>query len=205
MTAPYIEYWDNWKVAREKINGIIDEVLASIPSIWENDNWYIGWVDTWIPARWFVLKEWDNLLKQDSNKNAYADLQFANWLTPTSVFNKWITVGNVSEDDGWLKSWVLINAKTSNSYIRLLYSDEWLYFDWGLWTFKRIATTEYVDNALSQLRSDLHTVAFTGKSSDLNNDYWFSAVPILTQEQYEQIPWTASDDKEYFLYEIVNS
>ena len=29
MTAIRIEYWDNWKVAREKINTIIDEVNAN--------------------------------------------------------------------------------------------------------------------------------------------------------------------------------
>lgn len=205
MTAPHIEYWDNWKVAREKINSIIDEVNASIPSIWDNWNWFIWWVDTWIPARWFVRKSWDNLIKQDSNLDAYVDLQFSADLTPTSVFNKWITVWNVSESNGWIKSWVLINAKTEESYIRMLYTNDWLYIDWGLWVFKRIATTEYVDNALSQLRNDLHTVAFTWKSSDLNNDYWFSAVPILTKEQYDEIPWTAADDKEYFLYENINN
>lgn len=200
-----IEFWDNWRVAREKINAIIDEVMASIPSIWENGNWYIWGVDTWITARWFELKPWDNLLKQDANWKAYADLQFQDNLTPTSVFNLWVTVGNVSQSDWWVANWVLLNQKTENTYARILYWNNWnIYFDWWLWVFKRIATTEYVDNALASLREDLHKVAFTGKSSDLNNDYWFSAVPILTQAEYDRIPTAWGDDKEYTIYKTVN-
>lgn len=205
MTAPHIEYWDNGKVAREKINWIIDEVLASIPSIWENGNWYIWWVDTWIPARWLVLRPTNNLIKQNNDKETYTDLQFASWLTPTSVFPIWVTVGIVSEDNNWLEDWVLLNLKTESWYCRMLYWESGnLYFDWWIWTFKRIATTEYVDNALSWLRSDLHTVAFTWKSSDLDNDYWFTAVPLMTFEEYEQTPWTWGDDKEYLIYDIQN-
>ncbi len=48
----YINPWDNGKVAREKINAMLEEVQANIPSIWQNWNWYIWWIDTWIPATW---------------------------------------------------------------------------------------------------------------------------------------------------------
>lgn len=206
MTAPHIEYWDNWRIAREKINSIIDEVNASIPSIWDNWNWFIGGVDTWINARWYEPKQWDNLLKIDSQGKAYADLQFASNMTPTSPFNLWITVWNVSSENWRPQNWILLNQKTETSYCRILYWDDWaLYFDWWLGVFKRIATVEYVDNALTNLRNDLHRIAYTGKSSDLDNDYWFSAVPIMTEAEYEQIPWTWGDDKEYFLYENINS
>lgn len=204
MTAPKIEYWDSWKVAREKINSIIDEVNASIPSIWENGHWYIWWVDTWISAAWLKLRVWNNLVHQNSDLETYVDLQLSDWLTPTSVFPIWINVGNVSENDWRPKSWILINAKTVNSYYRMLYWDDWiLYFDWWTGIFKRIATTEYVDNALLSLRGELHTVAFSWKSSDLENDAWFSSVPIMTQEQYDDTPWTWGDDKEYLIYENI--
>lgn len=206
MTSIKIEYWDNGKVAREKINAIIDEVLASIPSIWENGNRYIGGVDTWICAIGVRLREENNLIHRWANEITYVDLQFQDWLTPTSDFPIWVTVWNVSSSDNRPESWMLLNNRTNTTYARMLYWDSWaLYFDWGLWIFKRIATTDYVDNALSQLRNELHTVAFTGKSSDLNNDYWFSAVPIMTKEQYDDIPWTAWDDKEYFIFESITN
>lgn len=126
-------------------------------------------------------------------------------MTPTSSFPLWITVWNVSDSDDWITSWILLNMRTENGYARILYWDNWnTYLDWWLGIFKRIATVEYVDRKFQSLRNDLHKIAFTGKSSDLDNDYWFSAVPIMTKEEYDDIPWTASDDKEYFLYEVVN-
>ena len=202
MVVVKIEYWDTWKVAREKINSIIDTVNASIPSIWPNGNWYIGWVDTWICAIWVRLRETNNLIQRWENEETYVDLQFEDWLTPTSSFPLWVVVWNVDSSDGWISSWMLLNMKTENGYARILYWDDWnTYLDWWLWVFKRIATTEYVDSKLQELRNELHTVAFTWKSSDLDNDYWFSAVPILTIDDYGRIPWTAWDDKEYFIFE----
>lgn len=203
MWAIRIEYWDNGKVAREKINSIIDEVNASIPSIWENGNWFIGWVDTWITAKGVKLRENNNLIKQ-SNDETYVDLQFIDWLTPTSDFPLWIVVGNVDEVNGWIKSWILLSSKTETNYCRILYGDDWeMYIDWWLGVFKKIATVEYVDRKFQSLRNDLHKIAFTGKSSDLDNDYWFSAVPIMTKEEYDDIPWTWADDKEYLLYDDI--
>lgn len=204
MIAPKIEYWDNGKVAREKINAIIEEVEASIPSIWENWHWYIWGVDTWITAVWLELRVNNNLIKQNTDHETYVDLQFEEWLTPTSMFPIWITVGNIRSENWRPQSWVMINAKTDISYYRMIYGNDWiLYFDWGNGIFKRIATTTYVENALASLRGELHRVAFTWKSSDLDNDYWFSAVPIMTQEQYDETPWTAGDDKDYLIYENI--
>lgn len=200
-----IEYWDTGKIARDKINAIMEEVEASIPSIWDNWNWYIWGVDTWITAVWIKLREINNLIKQDTNHEAYVDLQLWTNITTTSSFPIWVCVGDVSENNWWIEDWFLLNMRTENNYVRVLYWNSWkVYFDWWLWVFKSIATNEDVNNAVNELRNELHTVAYSGKSSDLDNDYWFSAVPILTREEYDNIPWTAGDDKEYLLYENIN-
>lgn len=47
-----INYWDSWKIAREKINNILDIAENSIPSIWENWHWFLWNTDTWINAQW---------------------------------------------------------------------------------------------------------------------------------------------------------
>lgn len=201
-----IEYKDNWKVARDKINEIMQAVIDSIPSIWENGHWYIWDVDTWITARGVELRENDNLIKQEVNGDTYVDLQLESDITPTSLFPIWVCVGNVKQSDWWEESWILLNMKTLNwDYARMLYWDSWkLYFDNGSWVLKRIATTEYVDNALSSLRDDLHIVAYTGKSSDLDNDAWFTADNVLTATEYEDLwPVVDSDDKRYFIYKTV--
>ena len=205
MVATKIEYGDSGKVAREKINGIIDEVNASIPSIWDNGNWYIGGVDTGIKAKAPGIKEGDNLIKE-INDEIYTDLQFANNLTPTSVFPIWVTVGIVSTANSRPYNGVLLNARTSNTYARRLYTNNGeFYFDSGLGVFKKIATQTAIDNAIDTLRSELHTVAFTGKSSDLDNDAGFNSVPVLTWEEYSEIPGTAGDDKRYQIYTTITN
>lgn len=204
--APKIEYWDSWKVAREKINWIIDVVNASIPSIWENGHWYIWWVDTGISATGLDLRELNNLIKQDWNHKTFTDLQLSNWLTPTSVFPIWVNIGNVSSADGWEVSGILLNAKATNwNYIRWLYGDDWkLYFDWWTWVLKKVAMTDEVINAIETLRSELSTVAFTGLSSDLDNDALFTSDNVLTNEEYEALwPSTWSDDRRYFTYKTI--
>lgn len=60
-----INYGDTWKVAREKINSIMDEVEANIPSIWENNDWYLWPTDTWVPATWPQGEEWPQGEKWD--------------------------------------------------------------------------------------------------------------------------------------------
>jgi len=203
MVVEKIQYGDTGKVAREKINGIIDEVYASIPSIWDNGNWYIGGVDTGIRAKAPTVKAGDNLIKND-NDERYTDLQFAASLTPTSVFPIWVTVGLVNAVDGRPYNGLLLNAKTDNTYARRLHTNGGeLYFDGGVGVFKKIATQIDINSAVDTLRSELHTVAFTGKSSDLNNDAGFNSVPVLTQAAYDVIPGTASDDKRYHIYKEV--
>ena len=202
----YIQYGDTWKVAREKINGIMAEVEASIPSIWENWHWYIWWVDTWITAVGLELREMNNLIKQDWNKKTFTDLQLTDWLTPTSVFPIGVNIGNVSSSNGWEVSWILLNAKATNwKYVRWLYGDDWkLYFDWGRWVLKKIAMSDEIINAIESLRNELATVAFTGLSSDLDNDALFTSDNVLTQEEYEALwPETWSDDRRYFTYKTI--
>jgi len=204
MTVSYIEYGDTGKVAREKINSIMHEVEASIPSIWENWHWYIWWVDTGITAVGLELRPTNNLIQQNANHETYTDLQFRDGLSPVSSFPIGITVGNVSSDDGWAVSGILINSRTPNHYTRLLYgSDGVLYFDSWTWVFKSVATTADLTNQLEALRESLATVAFTGLSSDLDNDMGFNSVPVLTEDEWEVLPWTAWDDKRYMIYEEV--
>lgn len=202
----YIQYGDTWKVAREKINTIIDEVEASIPSIWENGHWYIWGVDTWITAAGLELREMNNLIKQNWNRKIFTDLQLTDWLTPTSIFPIGVNIGNVNNADGWEVSWILLNAKTTNwNYVRWLYGDDWkLYFDWGRWVLKKIAMSDEIMNAINTLRNELSTVAFTGLSSDLDNDALFTSDNILTNAEYEALwPETWSNDRRYFTYKTI--
>lgn len=153
-----------------------------------------------------ILRATNNILHYNNENELYADLQIENWMTPTSAFPIWIAVGNVDSTDWWTQSGVLLNAKTESwTYMRWLYGDDSkLYFDGGLWTFKVIATTDDITSALSALRNELATVAFTWKSSDLDNDADFNSVPVMTMEQYNQETGAAWNNKRYLIYEIVD-
>ena len=206
MTIQYIEYGDTGKVAREKINSIMSEVEASIPSIWENWHWYIWWVDTGISAVGLELRETNNLIKQNSNHKTFTDLQLNDWMTPTSIFPIWVNIGNVSSSDGWEVNGILLNAKTTDwHYVRWLYGEDWnLYFDWWRGVLKKIPTNEEVMNAIDTLRNELSTVAFTGLSSDLDNDALFTSDNVLTKAEYDALwPETWSDDRRYFTYKTI--
>ena len=171
MTIQYIEYWDNGRVAREKINSIMQEVEASIPSIWENWHWYIWWVDTWITAVWFTLREWNNLIQRNANLEAYVDLQIATWITPSDEFQVWVTVGKVLETDGWDQDWLLLNRQTTNGeYARWIYGNDWkLYFDCGDGVWNQIYLASDVNGLFTTLRSELWAVAFSNDYTDLDN------------------------------------
>ena len=150
-----------------------------------------------------LLRLSDNVLHYNDSDELYADLQFEDWLTPTSSFPAWVSIWNVVSTDWWDTWWLLLNAKTNNwEYLRWLYgTDGKLYLDWGTGVFKQILTTDDITGILQQLRNELSTVAFSGKSSDLDNDAGFNSCPVMTQQQYDEQTGTASDDKRYFIYE----
>jgi len=192
--------WDPWTDAWEYMTQSQYDALTPEQkmdwvsrAVYSDEEWYFK----------TLLRAANNLLHYNQQDELYADLQLQNWLTPTSAFPIWVNVWNVDSTDWWTQSWVLVNAKTETwTYMRWLYGDDGkLYFDGGLWVFKVIATTDDITSALQTLRSELATVAFTWKSTDLDNDADFNSVPVMTMEQYEHESGAAWNDKRYFIYE----
>lgn len=225
--------WDNIVFTKDDSNTVILEDAKSELEWPKGDQWepWEDWTDAWeymTQAQYDALTpeqkmDWisraiydtaqhafrtllrlsDNVLHYNDSDELYADLQFENWLTPTSSFPAWVSIWNVVSTDWWDTWWLLLNAKTNNwEYLRRLYgTDGKLYFDWGTGVFKQILTTDDITGILQQLRNELSTVAFSGKSSDLDNDAGFNSCPVMTQQQYDEQTGTASDDKRYFIYE----
>ena len=190
---------DAWEyMTQEQYNALTPEQKMDWTSraIYSDEEWFFR----------TLLRAANNLLHYNQQDELYADLQLENWMTTTDAFPIWVNVGNVSSTDGRPQSWLLVNAlATSGSYMRRLYGNDWkLYFDWGTGVFKTIATTDDITTAVASLRNDLATVALTGNSSDLNNDAEFTADKVMTMEEYEQLPWTAGDDKNYRIFEEEN-
>lgn len=205
--APKLEIkWDKWDTGDSWDDFMTLPEYEDLPEE-QKMNWVTHFIYDNVQEIFKVLlRPYNNLLDYTNADELYCDLQFENWLTPTSTFPIWVTVWNVSQNDWWEASWLLMNARTEEKYIRFLAWDNWkVYIDRWTWVFKEIATAENIDSAIQALRNDLSAVALSWKSSDLDNDAGFSSVPIMTEEEYEDTPWTASDDKRYFIYDTIIS
>ena len=194
------DQWDPWTDAwvymtQEQYDDLPDSKLTD----WISRAIY----DTAQHAYKTLLRATDNVLHYNNSDELYADLQFEDWLTPTSSFPAWVSIGNVVSTDWWDTWGLLLNAKTNNwEYLRRLYGSDWkLYFDWWTGVFKQMLTSDDITDILQELSSQLSTVAFSWKSSDLDNDAGFNSVPVMTQAEYDEQTGAASDDKRYFIYE----
>ena len=194
------EPWEDWTDAWEYMTQAQYDALTPEQKMdWISRAIY----DTAQHAYKTLLRATDNVLHYNNSDELYADLQFENWLTPTSSFPAWVSIWNVVSTDWWDTWGLLLNAKTNNwEYLRRLYGSDWkLYFDWWTGVFKQMLTSDDITDILQELSSQLSAVAFSWKSSDLDNDAGFNSVPVMTQAEYDEQTGAASDDKRYFIYE----
>ena len=194
------EPWEDWTDAWEYMTQAQYDALTPEQKMdWISRAIY----DTAQHAYKTLLRATDNVLHYNNSDELYADLQFEDWLTPTSSFPAWVSIGNVVSTDWWDTWGLLLNAKTNNwEYLRRLYGSDWkLYFDWWTGVFKQMLTSDDITDILQELSSQLSAVAFSWKSSDLDNDAGFNSVPVMTQAEYDEQTGAASDDKRYFIYE----
>lgn len=133
-----------------------------------------------------LLREQNNLIEINADREAYVDLQLADWIAPTDNLPVWVTVGKVLEADWWLANGTLLNFKTTSwDYGRWLYSaDGKMYYDAGSGTFTQIYSSTEVNGLFTQLRWELASVAFTGDYNDLSNR------PVIVQLQSD---WNQTD------------
>lgn len=80
-----------------------------------------------------LLREANNLIHVNENRELYVDLQLDDWIQPDDDFPVGVTTGKILEEDWWQQSWLILNWKTtSGDYARLIYANDWnLYVD--LW------------------------------------------------------------------------
>jgi len=85
-----------------------------------------------------LLREANNLIHVNENRELYVDLQLPDWIEPDDDFPVWVTTGRILEEDWWQQSWLILNWKTTSwDYARLIYANDWnLYVD--LWDWQWI-------------------------------------------------------------------
>lgn len=171
---------------------------------------YTGWTGIEIDTNKVIsllLREENNLIMVNEDNEVYTDLQLSNGLTPLSDFPVWVTVWKILEADGWTKSGLILNWKTtSGDYARWIYAtDGELYFDNGTGTWKQVYYSTEVDSAISVLRDEIYE--YFMKYSDFNWSVptWTNVVLSLNTEYYPtadfvvNAPSTVKDWQTYIL------
>lgn len=84
-----------------------------------------------------LLREANNLIHVNGNRELYVDLQLDDVILPDDDFPVGVTTGKILEENGWEQSWLILNWKTtSGDYARIIYAvDDNIYMDcWdGVW------------------------------------------------------------------------
>ena len=82
-----------------------------------------------------LLREMNNLIQVNGDRELYVDLQLDDWIAPDDDFPVWVTTGKILQEDWWQQSWIILNWKTTSwDYVRLIYANDGkLYYDPWTW------------------------------------------------------------------------
>lgn len=80
-----------------------------------------------------LLREMNNLIQVNGDRELYVDLQLPSGIKPTDTFPVGVTTGKILQADWWQQSWLILNWKTTSwDYNRLIYANDGkLYIDKG--------------------------------------------------------------------------
>lgn len=145
-----------------------------------------------------LLREMNNLIMVNEDRELYVDLQLPDGIQPDDDFPVWVTTGKILQEDWRDQSGIILNWKTtSGDYVRLIYANDWkLYYDpwtwqwielWGSGASVWVATSTALGTI--KLGSDTkQTVAPETPTSTANRSY---AVQLNNNNQaIVNVPWT---------------
>jgi len=91
-----------------------------------------------------LLREMNNLIQVNGDRELYVDLQLPSGIKPTDTFPVWVTTGKILQADWWQQSWLILNWKTTSwDYNRLIYANDGkLYHDKGDWEWVELGWGE---------------------------------------------------------------
>jgi len=89
-----------------------------------------------------LLREMNNLIQVNGDRELYVDLQLDDWIAPDDDFPVGVTTGKILQEDWWQQSWIILNWKTTSwDYVRFIYANDGkLYYDPWTWQWIEIWT-----------------------------------------------------------------
>ncbi len=102
-----------------------------------------------------LLRALNNLIHVNENRELYVDLQLMDNILPTSDFPVGVTTGKILQANGWQKSWLILNRKTtSGDYCRWIYANDGkLYYDPWTWVWNQVFLSSDVADLLVQIQN----------------------------------------------------
>jgi len=87
-----------------------------------------------------LLREANNLIHVNEDRELYVDLQLDDWIEPDDDLPVGVTTGKILQEDWWQQNGIILNRKTTSwDYVRLIYANDWkLYYDPGTWVWNEI-------------------------------------------------------------------
>ena len=82
-----------------------------------------------------LLRQLNNLIQVNDDRELYVDLQLPDGIAPDDDFPVWVTTGRILQEDWWQDSGIILNWKTTSwNWVRFIYADDWnLYYDPWTW------------------------------------------------------------------------
>ena len=95
--------------------------------------WWIGIEITNNHVINVLLREMNNLIHVNEDRELYVDLQLDDWIEPDADFPVGVTTWRILQEDWWPQNGLILNWKTTSwDYSRLINADDWnLYVDLG--------------------------------------------------------------------------
>lgn len=99
--------------------------------------WWIGIEITNNHVINVLLRELNNLIHVNEDRELYVDLQLDAGIAPDDDFPVWVTTWEILQEDWWPQNGTIINWKTTSwDYTRIIYANDWkLYYDPWTWVW----------------------------------------------------------------------
>ena len=100
-----------------------------------------------------LLRELNNLIQVNDDRELYVDLQLADNILPNDTFPVGVTTWRILQENGWQQSWLIINWKTtSGDYTRIIYANDGkLYYDPWTWQWIQFLSTWDISDIIQQI------------------------------------------------------
>ena len=114
-----------------------------------------------------LLRELNNLIHVNENRELYVDLQLEDWIEPDYDFPVGVTTWKILQEDWWQQSWIILNWKTTSwDYVRLIYANDGkLYYDPWTWEWIELATGESIAPILENLNVKMFEIDSTSETT----------------------------------------